>query len=75
MAAGRFNSDELTVLGVIRDAAARDGACSLTVKKIAQLAEVSSRVASRAITVGIALGIISRDERSLRNHDIHYKVG
>jgi hypothetical protein len=75
-ASSRFNSDELAVLGAIRDIAYRDagGACSLSVNEIAQLVEVSSRTASRAITVAIAAGIIERDGNNLFNCGIRYKV-
>ena len=76
-AARCFTSNELAVLGVIRDAAhnAPDGACSLTVSEIARLADVSMRTAARAITTAIAAGVIGRDGRSLLNRCIQYKVG
>ena len=64
-----FSSEELAVLGAIRYSAntSRHGACSLTVNEIAQLVEVSPRVAARAITVAIAAGIIER-EGSVSRH-------
>jgi hypothetical protein len=72
-----FNWSELAVLGAIRDAAysAPNGACSLSVKEIAHLAEVSARTAARAITVAIAIGVVQRDGGHFRNLHIHYKVG
>ena len=76
-AARCFTSNELAVLGVIRDAAhkAPDGACSLTVSEIAGLADVSMRTAARAITTAIAAGVIGRDGHSLLNLRIQYKAG
>ena len=72
-----FSSEELAVLGAIRDSAntSRHGACSLTVNEIAQLVEVSPRVAARAITVAIAAGIIEREGSSFVNHHVKYKSG
>ena len=68
-AAGSFNSAELAVLGVVRDTAYKtsDGACSLTLNEIARLAEVSPRMAVRAISVAIAIGVVERDERRVDN--------
>jgi hypothetical protein len=76
-AAKSFSPVELAVLGAIRDAAykAPSGACSLTVREIAQLAEVDQRAAIRAITMAIAGGLIERDGGDLFNRHIHYKVG
>jgi hypothetical protein len=75
-AASSFTPSELAVLGVIRDAAhkAPDGVCSISVKEIAQLAEVTTRTAARTITTAIAAGIIGRDGRSLLNLCIQYKA-
>jgi hypothetical protein len=72
-----FSPFELAVLGAIRDAAykAPSGACSLTVREIAQLAEVDLRTAIRAITLAIAGGLIVRDAGDFFNRHIHYKVG
>src|SRR5207342_1218498 len=55
-AAKSFSPVELAVLGAIRDAAykAPNGACSLTVSEIAELAEVDLRTAIRAVTMAIA---------------------
>jgi hypothetical protein len=75
--ANRFSSAELAVLGAIRDEAykASDNKCSLTVSELAKLVEVSSRTAARAITVGLAAGIIDRVGGHIINRHIHYKVG
>lgn len=76
-ATASFSSSELAVLGAIRDAAynAPNGACSLSVKEIARLAEVSAGAAARAITIAIAIGVVERDGRDLRNLHVYYKVG
>src|SRR6476659_6149186 len=76
-AARSFSPIELSVLGVIRDVAYKSssGACSLTVREIAELAEVDLRTAIRAITVAIAGGLIERDRGELFNRRIQYKVG
>jgi len=76
-AAKSFSPIELCVLGVIRDVAYKSssGACSLTVREIAELAEVDLRTAIRAITVAIAGGLIERDRSDLFNRHIQYKVG
>ena len=76
-AAHHFSSEELAVLGAIRDVAYKSphGACSLTVNEIARLVEVSPRVAVRAITVAIAAGVIEREGSSFVNLHVHYKVG
>jgi DNA-binding MarR family transcriptional regulator len=76
-AAKSFSPKELAVLGAIRDAAYKSpsGACSLTVREIAQLAEVDQGTAIRAITMAIAGGLIERDGGDLFNCHIHYKVG
>ena len=76
-AAKSFGHVELAVLGAIRDAAykAPNGACSLSVAEIAQLAEVDLRTAIKAITMAIAGGLIERQGADLFNHHIEYKVG
>jgi hypothetical protein len=75
-AAPSFGRLELAVLGAVRDVAynAPDGKCSLTVKEIARRAGVIPRTAARAIGMAIAVGVIEREERSLLNRHIHYKV-
>ena len=74
-AAKSFGPVELAVLGAIRNAAykAPSGACSLTVREMAQLAEVDLRTAIRAITMAIAGGMIEGDGGD--NRHVHYKVG
>ena len=76
-AAKSFGPVELAVLGAIRDAAykAPNGACSLSVAEIAQLAEVDLRTAIKAITMAIAGGLIEREGGDLFNRHIEYKVG
>ena len=76
-AAKSFMPVELAVLGAIRDAAykAPSGACSLTVREIAQLAEVDLRTAIRAVTMAIAGGLIERLGVDLFNCHVQYKVG
>src|SRR3954462_11239442 len=75
-AAKSFSPVERAVLGAIRDAAykAPSGACSLTVREIAQLAEVDQGTAIRAIGMAIAGGLIERDGGELFNRHIHYQV-
>ena len=65
------------MLGAIRDDAykSRHGICSLTVNEIAKMVEVSPRVAIRAITMGIAAGVIEREGSSFINHHVSYKIG
>ena len=76
-AAGSFSSSELATLGVVRDAAHNSptGLCSLSIKEIAKLANVSVRGAARAVTIAIAIGVIEREGRNLRNLHIYYTVG
>ena len=76
-AAGSFSSWELSTLAVVRDAAHNSptGLCSLSIKEIAKLANVSVRGAARAITIAIAIGVVERDGRNLRNLHIYYTVG
>ena len=76
-AGSSFRPNELAVLGAIRDAAhkAPDGVCSLGVREIARLAEVTTRTSARTITTAIAAGIIGRGGRSLVNLCIQYKAG
>ena len=72
-----FASQELAVLGAIRDDAykSRHGTCSLTVNETAKMVEVSPRVAIRAITMAIAAGVIEREGSSFINHHVSYKIG
>jgi predicted transcriptional regulator len=72
-----FSSAELAVLGAIRDAAYKtaDNTCSLSMREIAELADVHPRTVARAITVAIAAGVIERDGGNIINRSIPYKVG
>jgi len=75
--ASAFNAEQIAVLGAIRDAAYNtdNNTCTLSIRELARLVDVHPSTVARAITVGIAAGVIERDGNNLVNRGISYKVG